>query len=282
MGDKLSMPITDPNAIKEIVRTNFDKSAELYDQFESKFGLFEALTMELAMTCNLRAGMQVCDIGCGTGTSSFILQHLVGSNGKVIGMDFSSEMLAIAQKRLGQRDKSNLDFILCDANELDENINFELDCIMYNACIFLIPDPDKTLQSAYSILKLGGSVAMNYLVGMYDTNFDGELPKTNLFERARLNNKSFAPYGRAILNIGDLPSILESIGYKNIRSGIVSIELPIEAINAFYSIPAQSAALWPKQSYEERLPLLESLLNYYQEIQIEKYYQYWGWCVGEK
>lgn len=276
------MPITDPNAIKKIVHENFNGSAELYDKFESQFGLFEALTMELAMESDLRSGMSVCDVGCGTGTSSFVLSQLVGPNGHAIGVDFSEEMLALANKKMSDSSKSNLDFILCDANELEDNINSKLDCVLYNACIFLIPEPQKTLQSAYRLLKDHGVVAMNYLVGIYDQLYEEAIPDCNLFEGASYNNKSFAPYGRAITDVQKLPEILNTIGYHNLSHGIVSIELPLTAIETFYSIPAQSAALWPKHSYDERLSMLGSLLDYFREANIEKYFHYWGWCVGEK
>ena len=206
----------------------------------------------------------------------------MGPNGNVFGVDFSEEMLAFANKKMIDSSESNLDFILCDANELEDNINIKLDCVLYNACIFLIPEPIKTLQSAYKLLKDHGVVAMNYLVGVYDQLFEEAIPDNNLFEGASRNNKSFAPYGRAITNVQKLPEILNTIGYHNLSQGIVSIELPLTAIETFYSIPAQSAALWPKHSYDERLSLLGSLLDYFREIDIKKYFQYWGWCMGEK
>ncbi|WP_455391424.1 class I SAM-dependent methyltransferase [[Eubacterium] cellulosolvens] len=276
------MAITDPEIIKKIVRGNFDKSAEQYEQFESRFGLFEALTMELALSCKVHGGMCICDVGCGTGTSSFVLQKLVGSDGRVTGVDFSDEMLSIAKARQNKSSASNLDFVLGDANELDELIECELDCIMYNACIFLIPEPLKTLKTAQKILKDHGTVAMNYLIGIYDQLYYEEIPVSNLFQRAAHDGKTFAPYGRAITKVSELPELLNTLGYRNVRGGVVSIELPIDGIEAFYSIPAQSAALWPKQPFDERLTLLRSLLEYFREINVTKYYQYWGWQVGEK
>ncbi len=281
------MAIADPEIIKNIVRRNFDKSAELYDQFEAEYKLFENLTLKLAENCNLKSGMAVCDIGCGTGSSSYSIRQLVGSKGKVIGVDFSLKMLRAAEKKMKKNEKPTIDFVLCDAAQLDENISSKLDCVMYNASIFLIPDPYKALRSAYSVLKSSGVVAMNYLIGIYDNKIDDnnsnyEIPPINLFQRAKLEKKSFAPYGRSIFNTDELPIILGSLDFRNIRTGVAAIELPLEAAMAFYSIPAQSAALWPKLSYQKRLPMLESLFNYYRQAGVEKYYQYWAWCAGEK
>lgn len=46
----------------------------------------------------LRPGDTVLDLGCGAGKICFIAAQIVGARGKVIGVDFNSEMLALARK----------------------------------------------------------------------------------------------------------------------------------------------------------------------------------------
>ncbi len=282
------MTILNPEIIKKIVCENFDRSAELYEQFEQRFGLFEYLTIKLAEVSHIQNGYHVCDIGCGTGTSSFILQNIIGSEGSVLGVDFSEIMLNVAQGKIQNNEISNLKFLNCDADRLEENIDYPLDSILYNASIFLIPEPKKTLQSAYNILKLGATVGMNYLVsliGTKDNNIrpDGaEQPGENLFELAKQEKKPFAPYGRRINDPEKLLEILKEIGFQKLKKGTILKEMSLDEIKIFYSIPAQSAALWPKNRYEDRLKLLDSLLDWAQQNGVNRYYQAWGWCVGEK
>jgi arsenite methyltransferase len=45
----------------------------------------------------VRPGEAVLDLGCGAGFDVFIAAQLVGARGRVVGIDFSSEMLAIAE-----------------------------------------------------------------------------------------------------------------------------------------------------------------------------------------
>ena len=47
-----------------------------------------------------RAGDSVLDIGTGTGTIAFRAASLVGSDGRVVGVDLSKGMLAEAKKKL--------------------------------------------------------------------------------------------------------------------------------------------------------------------------------------
>ena len=280
------MPIKDPEIIKNIVRGNFDKSPEHYEQFEERFGVFEYLTKQLAEVCNIQEGITVCDIGCGTGTSSFVLKSRIGPKGMVVGVDFSLKMLEVARAKLNASQEPNLKFIQCDANALEENIDFEIDMVLYNACIFLIPEPINTFKSAYNILAENGTIGMNYLIGLFDTstqkNPGNKGTDEDLFAIAKLAGTSSAPYGRRITDCKILPSILYEVGFRNIREGVLFIELSLDEMKAFYRIPAQSSALWPKNTYEGRLSLLDSLIEYFQQNNIKTFYQHWGWCVGEK
>jgi ubiquinone/menaquinone biosynthesis C-methylase UbiE len=280
------MVIKDPGAIKKIVQKNFDNSADLYDSFEERYGLFRHLTYELAKASKIQTGWNVYDIGCGTGASSFVLKNFVGSNGYVIGVDFSEEMLHIAQERQKTRGIENLDFTVSDADDFALSSNRNINSILYNASIFLIPEPKQTLLRAYNLLKDKSTIGMNYLIGVYETDAepDGEVQELNndLFQLASASGKPFAPYGRNIMDFNALPELLKEIGFRRIRTGILTVELSEDEMRAFYSIPAQSAALWPKNDYEERLKFLDLFMEYLKENNISNFYQYWGWCVGEK
>lgn len=272
------MAITDPNMIKKIVRNNFNKSSVQYDRFENKFGLFEYLTYDLAKICYVNRDMVICDVGCGSGTSSFVLGNLVGDSGKVVGIDFSDEMLVIAKRKA----KMNIEFIKSDALSIREIIDYQFDRVLFNACIFLIPDPEKTLESTFDILKVHGIVGMNYLTGIYPVAHLESTDCPEMFEFAKKNKQSFAPYGRGINDVSTFGAIMKDIGFSDIKEGIISKEMSLEEVKAFYSIPAQSAALWPKNDYNERLELLEQLFQYLITNDFTEFHQYWGWCKGVK
>lgn len=282
------MAIIDPKLIKGIVKSNFDKSAELYKNFEDKYGLFRFLTLELAEVSNIQPGMTVCDIGCGCGTSTFILGKLIGPSGFVVGVDFSEKMLEIAKEQYNELSKqelleiSKIEFIQCDADDLEDNVNQKLDSILYNACIFLIPEPENTFKSAYDMLRISGTIGFNYLIGVYSKPVDKIRNELDLFSIAKQKGKEFAPYGRRIYDIKTLGHMLNDVGFKNIQHGRISKRMSVDELRGFYSIPAQSAALWPKNVYEERLKLLDDLIEFFLENGIEEYHQHWCWYVAEK
>jgi len=269
------MPV-DPAVIKKIVRENFNKSTGLYEQFEQDHGLFSYLTEKLADACNIQQGMKVADIGCGTGISSFALKKIVGEDGTVIGIDSSEEMLEIAVMKSRSAENSNLQFILCDADAFNSRIRFKMDSVLYNATIFLIPEPARTLKVAREILVEKGTVGMNYLAGLYSKNNE------NLFQLAKKAGKESAPYGRMITDGKVLPGILKDTGFTDIGEGKLVREMKLDEMKAFYSIPAQSAGLWPKHEYKKRLALLDSLVEYFEENSLNTCYQHWGWCSATR
>ncbi|KYK30440.1 MAG: hypothetical protein AYK23_01115 [Candidatus Proteinoplasmatales archaeon SG8-5] len=267
--------MVDPETVKGIVRSNFDESPLSYDDFEGKFNLFQNLTEQLAADCGIQRGMTVVDVGCGTGASTRVLADIVGYEGTVIGLDFSEDMLRAAADNLG--DLTNISLILCDAERLGEKIRTDVDAVMYTASIFLIPDSAGSLAGAHDILKEGGIVGMNYLIGMFD-NESG----TNQFFQAKEEGLDFAPYGRKIMDTDSIPTTLKETGFKHINSGITPILMDLAQVRDFYAIPAQSAGLYPKAPYKERLELLDALIGHIREKGPTSLVQRWGWYTARK
>src|SRR6185369_1836902 len=63
-----------------------------------------------------RAGSTVIDVGCGCGATTIELARAIGPSGRVVGLDISEPMLALATERL--RPFANATCLLGDAAEL--------------------------------------------------------------------------------------------------------------------------------------------------------------------
>ena len=61
--------------------------------------------------------MSVLDVGCGAGDVSFLALSLVGSGGKVIGVDRAPEPVAVAASRAAAAGLANVEFIAGDIAE---------------------------------------------------------------------------------------------------------------------------------------------------------------------
>lgn len=108
---------------------------------------------------DLKEGDTVLDLGSGAGIDAFLASKLVKESGKVIGIDFTHEMLLKARKAAVDGFK-NVEF---KQGDIETNIPVEdssVDVAISNCVINLTRDKEKTFKEIYRILKKGGKGRM--------------------------------------------------------------------------------------------------------------------------
>lgn len=110
----------------------------------------------------LKPGMQVADIGCGTGNMTCWLAKQVGSKGRVIGFDISNEQLEIARKKATDANQRNVEFVERDICALDE-FNEQFDLVYCRFLLTNLKDPDSGLKKMAQLVKPGGILACGEL-----------------------------------------------------------------------------------------------------------------------
>lgn len=100
------------------IQAMFDGISGSYDLLNDciSFGMHRFWKRKACALLNLKQGDAVLDVASGTGDLLGYLSPLVGKNGRVTGLDFSAEMLAVAEKRFQQLE--NVDYIQGDALKL--------------------------------------------------------------------------------------------------------------------------------------------------------------------
>lgn len=103
----------------------------------------------------LRPGDRVLDVGCGSATDTLIASQMVGSSGRVVGIDMTAEMLAKARAAAAAMGARNVEFVAGQAERLPfEDGSF--DVVISNGVIDLIPEKDLALGEIYRVLEPGG------------------------------------------------------------------------------------------------------------------------------
>lgn len=106
----------------------------------------------------LKEGDTVLDIACGTGLNFKILQKYIGQEGKIIGIDYSKEMLLAAQKRVKENNWKNVALIHEDATKI--SLPSKVDGMLSTLGISAIPQYKKALKKAIKILKNGRTISI--------------------------------------------------------------------------------------------------------------------------
>ena len=139
-----------------LVREMFDRIAGRYELLNMLMtaGLHRVWNKKVVEATELRTGGRALDLACGTGSLTRDLAKRVGSEGYVLGVDFSKEMLRAAERR----PSPNVEYRLGDATDLTgvEDDSFEAATIAYGARN--IPDLDALFAEMARAVKPGGRV----------------------------------------------------------------------------------------------------------------------------
>lgn len=170
----------------------------------------------------IKKGDTVVDLGAGAGNDVFVSRAIVGEEGKVIGLDFTQEMIDKANENKVKTGYKNVEFHLgeIESMPLEDNI---ADVIVSNCVLNLVPDKKKAFSEIYRILKPGAHFCVSDIV------LKGELnPELK---------KSAAMYAGCVagaLQQEDYLGVIKQAGFENIEiKRTKNVDLPDEILKEY-------------------------------------------------
>jgi ubiquinone/menaquinone biosynthesis C-methylase UbiE len=102
----------------------------------------------------LRPGDTVVDMACGTGLNFSLIEHAIGPEGRIIGVDLTDAMLAQAQRRIENNGWSNVNLVQADAAEFAFPI--EVDGILSTYAMSHVLEAGNAIAHGAAALSRGG------------------------------------------------------------------------------------------------------------------------------
>jgi ubiquinone/menaquinone biosynthesis C-methylase UbiE len=148
----------DAEAFKENERRAWDLCAERYDSCTTR--AFAPFSEKLLALARLQSGQRVLDVATGGGVAALMAAGLVGPGGRVVGVDLSEAMIALARQKADHGAVTNVEFGPMDA----EHLQFPPDSFDVVLCalgLMLFPQPVNALLEMRRVLKTGGTAVLS-------------------------------------------------------------------------------------------------------------------------
>jgi ubiquinone/menaquinone biosynthesis C-methylase UbiE len=167
-------------------------------------------------------GNTVLDLGSGAGNDVFIARSIVGEQGKVVGLDMTSEMVEKAKLNNQKMGFDNVEFKLGDIEKMPLESD-SIDVVVSNCVLNLVPDKNLAFNEIYRVLKSGGHFCVSDIVTR------GQLP-----EDIRRSAEFYVGCVSGAVEKEEYLNIIENAGFKNVEVHISKeINLPDEMLKEF-------------------------------------------------
>lgn len=196
-------------------------SPEVYNIMADDYSRLEGYVADadLGLGCGLptefaqiKTGNVVVDLGSGAGNDAFIARKIVGESGRVIGIDFTEKMIALAKTNAKKLGYSNVEFRQGDIENMPLSSNIA-DVVISNCVLNLVPNKHNVFHEIYRVLKPGGHFSISDIV------LQGDLP-SKWKEVAEL----YAGCVSGAIQQSDYLKIIEEAGFINL---IIQKDKPI-------------------------------------------------------
>jgi len=186
---------------------------------DADLGLGCGLPTEYA---GIKKGDTVVDLGSGAGNDVFVSRAIVGEEGKVIGLDFTKEMIDKANENKEKVGFTNVEFKFGGIEEIPLE-NDIADVVVSNCVLNLVPDKEKAFAEMYRIIKPGGHFCVSDIV------LKGELPA-----ELKKSAEMYAGCVSGAIQQADYLEIINNAGFKNVEIKKTKvIELPENVLTEY-------------------------------------------------
>jgi len=140
---------------EEYVAKEFDRAAKSYDESRLVKSLQRRAQTLVIDKMHIEKGMNILDLGCGTGWGTIDIASKLEGTGKVIGLDLSEKMLEQAKQKLAEFTYDNVEFRVGSGSSLNYENYF--DYVLSTNAFHHFDDKEEIFSIVWKSLKDNGT-----------------------------------------------------------------------------------------------------------------------------
>jgi ubiquinone/menaquinone biosynthesis C-methylase UbiE len=137
-----------------LVAKEFDRQAKRYDKSYTVNTYQRKTQIMVIDQIEIKQGMNILDLGCGTGSGTIDIASKLDGTGNVIGIDLSEKMIEQAKNKINTIDYTNIEFILGSGNKLAYDNYF--DYVISTNAYHHFKNKNQIFLNVYNSLKRNG------------------------------------------------------------------------------------------------------------------------------
>jgi arsenite methyltransferase len=153
----------------------------------------------------IQPGQVVVDLGSGSGVDAFFAAQRVGPQGRVVGVDLTPEMVALANSAKRSARLENVEFVSGEMEQVPMP-DASVDVVISNCAINLADDKQSVFAEIARVLRSGGSIGICDVVAS-----DALSPEDRAARGTYLDCIAGA------LSVGELSEALRRAGFDDVR-----------------------------------------------------------------
>jgi SAM-dependent methyltransferase len=229
-----------------------------YDAFARRYPMYRVTSRDLVALARLSPRATVLDLACGTGATTAEILSVLGPDGKVVGVDKSPAMLAVAAESVPDR---RVTWIQAAAEDVDRHVAGPVDAVVCNSAIWQT-DLAATAAAVRTILAAEGRFVFNVGAGFLQAHDDPNDLGRRLSAMREIAARDHGwtppaePLRRSPLTRESICRCLGQAGFAVERIEEFSYAESAEAERAWLSIPIFTRNYLPGLPYDDRIRVL--------------------------
>ena len=208
---------------KSRIAAVYDAAAATYNRVGPSF--FLHFGKRLTHRAAIAPGSRALDLGTGTGAVLIPAAELVGTGGKVIGVDISPRMIGRVRTEILNAGFHNAEVLVADGEFLPF-VQGSFDRVLSSFAIFLFSNLASLVSECHRVLRSSGRIGLVYSAG--------EDPEWTWYEQLKSKYRPTASLGTECHSSQRVEDVLNDCGFTAVATDVETHTLVFEDVEEFW------------------------------------------------